>query len=105
VELNDRIGKIYKCSCGCAALEMTNDDFDEHDPRLDVCIWRLGSPNSGRRTWRDRIRWCWNMLRLGQLYTDDIILDFNTVQELRRGLEEWSNQAYIKLMEKDDANT
>ena len=96
------IRKIYSCKCSCAALEFNDDCFDEKEPILDVCIWRAGSPNSSKRSWWDRFRWCWRMLKSGQMYTDDICLDYNTVQEIIRDLQQWSEEKYKKLMEIED---
>ena len=93
------IHKIYGCSCGCAALELSPDGWEENDPRLNICIWRYGSPNSGKKTIKERLRWCWLMLTKGQLYTDDIILNISTVDELVNDLAQWSVEYSMKKMD------
>lgn len=61
---------MLKCECRGAAIEIThwNDDNE-----FWFSIWKQ-SPYLRPLRWKERIRWCWNILRTGNPWADDIIL-------------------------------
>lgn len=98
-----KFGIIYKCKCGCAGLEIVQDEID--DDILDICIWRYCSINSHPRSLKDRLKLIWSLLKNEKLYSDDICLDLPTVDDLIRDLYIWSknkhNELDIKKKRKD----
>jgi hypothetical protein len=68
-DLNCRISSslIIKCECGAESLEIKKED-----DMFEVSLWRLG--RVPLMSIKERIRWCWHILRNGYPWTDSIIL-------------------------------
>jgi hypothetical protein len=58
---------IIKCECGAESLEIKKED-----DMFEVSLWRLG--RVPLMSIKERIRWCWHILRNGYPWTDSIIL-------------------------------
>lgn len=72
-----------KCQCSCEALEFQYDQ-EETDGQYYVSIWRKGyqSPLS----FKERLRWCWNILTTGKLWGDEVVLDKKQILQLKNWL-------------------
>ncbi len=62
---------ILKCDCGAEALEIQYWE-DNKTKEFTFCFWQQGFTRP--LCWRERLRWCWNILRTGNPWSDTIIL-------------------------------
>ena len=63
---------MVKCECHGHALEVTHCPNTDGTNEYWFTVWKRGY--DGRLCWRERIRWCWNILRTGRPWGDEIIL-------------------------------
>jgi hypothetical protein len=67
---------MVKCECHDEALEVTHwpdtNGNGESENEYWFAIWKQGFDT--RLCWRERFRWCWNILRTGKPWGDNIIL-------------------------------
>ena len=71
----------YSCSCGSEVLQVQNY---EEDQDIELCIFTLGFPP---QDWQERIRWIWHILRTGEVWSDQIFLNYDTAQQLGKDLQ------------------
>lgn len=76
---------FFKCTCGCRALsvekvadEIENITFGE----IDIAMYHYGVESP---TLWEKLRHCWEILRTGKNYPDEIVLSYSEAQRL--GLE------------------
>jgi hypothetical protein len=81
--------KFVKCTCGCNMLEVERYEesyIHEGNKVIDrgwyFVIW--GRFREGKKIWglKERFRWCWNILKTGQPWADDIIATDKDAREL-----------------------
>ena len=88
-------GKImwYKCDCSNEVLHI-EQDIDICGERkfvyLNVSIWHRGCDN--KPTIRERLRHCWQILKTGKNYADEIILNFDDAKRLHKDLSDIINK-------------
>jgi len=67
---------IVKCDCGSEALEVQywlNDDAKNKYPdEFYFAFWHYGFERP--LCWRERLRWCWRILRTGNPWADSILV-------------------------------
>jgi hypothetical protein len=71
--------KFYKCGCSAHALEVDSSFVNEDE--IYLSIWQYGRVNPSLN-WRERIRWCWNIILTGNPWGDSVILNKNQCSEL-----------------------
>jgi len=71
--------KFYKCACSCHALEV-----DTTFRKLENEIYFTSWEHSGTRpfSFREKLRWCFHILKTGRPWSDHIILNESQVKEL-----------------------
>lgn len=62
---------FVKCICCCSALEISRD---EEDNCFNVALWTNGPWGHKITSWREKLRWCWNMIKTGVPWNDHTIL-------------------------------
>ena len=78
---------FVRCTGGCETVELRSviDRFgkesDETFHQFEFSIWSYGR-HSSKLSWRERLRWCWNILRNGNLWADEVILSEKSVKKL-----------------------
>lgn len=72
MELKDE-SLMVKCACHGEAIEVTYWPNDDMSDEVWFSIWEQGF--SRPLCWRERIRWCWNILRTGKPWADNIIVN------------------------------
>ena len=81
----------YKCDCGNEVLHIEEDTIQLDDDKivvyLNIAIWLQGY-NNNHPSWQDRLRHCWQILRTGKNYADQIILNWDEMNRLHNDLEE-----------------
>ena len=68
---------FIKCECCGEALEIS---YDEELDSIELSIWTYGHNNV--MGWRERLRWCWRILRTGNPWGDHVILTHQKMQEI-----------------------
>ena len=90
----------YKCDCSNEVLHI-EEDVDICGGRkfvyLNVSIWHRGCDN--KPTIRERLRHCWQILKTGKNYADEIILDWDNIVRLRDDLEGIVNKYIVTIEE------
>jgi len=71
---------MYMCSCYCEALAVSDDAWDDKPDangilpgEIYLSIWSMGR-RSKQLDWKDRLRWCWKILKTGFPFLDEICL-------------------------------
>ena len=72
MELKDE-SLMVKCACHGEAIEVTYWPNEDSPDEIWFSIWDQGF--SRPLCWREKIRWCWNILRTGKPWTDNIIVN------------------------------
>ncbi len=67
-----------KCDCSCSQLEV---EYDIEDNWFNLSMWYRGG-QTRKMDWRNRLRWIWQILTKGSLWTDNIILNKEKAQRL-----------------------
>jgi len=62
---------MVKCECSAEALEVTYWS-DMHPDDFLFAFWQQGFNRP--MCWRERIRWCWNVIKTGNPWADSIIV-------------------------------
>jgi hypothetical protein len=86
---------FVKCNCGCQILEVERYDYKDGDEGFNFVVWDRGRQGK-RLRFKERIRWCWNILKTGSPWADDII----ATNKDARGLAEF----LIQNLPKEDSN-
>lgn len=76
---------FIRCSCSGHILEAEVYNYQDGDQGVNFSIWERGRDGKKIRSWREKLRWCWCILKTGCPWADDIIA---TNQEAR-GLAEF----------------
>ena len=77
--------KFFMCDCHTEALQIahfTDPDGKIEDDMIYVALWHAGT--TGKHiTWKHRLKLIWRILKTGEPYTDQLILNTKTATELR----------------------
>jgi len=77
--------KTIKCSCHSELLLL---EWDEELEVLDLSIWApYGSSN--KMSWRQRLRYCWQILTGGKPYGDQMVLDKQSINAMVEHLNQF----------------
>ena len=85
------IKKIYQCCCGEAGFVIDKWD-NESDEEICFSFWKYGTNEGCRYPWRVRLKCIWQILTKGHPFTDEIILNKQTVETLITDLIEITNK-------------
>lgn len=69
---------FIKCECHAEGLGV---DYDKADDYYYFSYWKCGLSN-GRLTWKERLRYCWEVVTKGKAFNDEIMLNQSSVDEL-----------------------
>lgn len=80
--MNDNV-KFIKCAChgDGMLLEYDTDEF------LEISMWKYGTNDDNRMSWRQRLRFIFKFLKTGNPYCDQVMLDL----EKQKELADWLN--------------
>jgi len=77
--------KFIKCDCYGHLLEICREkeiiDGKVSHKNFNLSMWEWGTGNRPL-SFRERIRWCWNILRTGSPWADHIILSDDKAKKL-----------------------
>lgn len=62
---------FVKCSCSCSGIEIVRDTY--FGKVFEFSFW---TRYYERKIWglRERLRWCWRILRTGRPWADEVII-------------------------------
>lgn len=75
--------ELFNCACGNEALSISS-----FDGLIEISIWEK-RPERMPFNFKNRLRWCWHILKTGCPWNDSIILD---KKEAKRFLKHFSQQ-------------
>ena len=70
--------KTIKCNCHSELLHL---EWDEKFKLLDLSIFNRYN-DSGKLSWRERLRFCWQILTKGFVYGDQMVLDKRNISDM-----------------------
>lgn len=71
--------KFFRCICGAEGISVERDT-DSGGVEYWISLWRYGSGTP--LSWRDRLRYCWQILWHGKPYADAVCLTEGDASEL-----------------------
>ena len=74
----DDISIFIECECHEEAMGV---DYDVEDKLYYFSYWSSGLSNR-KLTWKERVRYCWNVLRKGKAFNDEVILNQINAEKL-----------------------
>ena len=74
--------KIYRCECHTEGWS-----FSIEDGEVYLTGWQM-KPGSGSLSVRNKLRWCWRIIRTGKPFNDHVILSTETAGEFVKDLSE-----------------
>lgn len=83
--MSEETTTIIKCDCHgeCIAI-----DYDPKYNETDISFWSYGGYDDNTLTWKDRIRYCWQILRKGKPYGDQVcFMGKQKIVQLRKTLQ------------------
>lgn len=69
---------FIKCQCKGEGLSI---DYDKKDNLYYFSYWSYGLSN-GKLSWLQRLRYCWETLRKGRAFNDELVLTKEDVNKL-----------------------
>ena len=80
--MHERFSPLFvKCECGTHAFEIQRYDEGDEDKGFYLSFWHYGRINSPMK-WKERLRWCWRILRTGDPWADGIIATDETANKI-----------------------
>lgn len=76
--------KSILCSCYNEMLHLLYDDELDF---LELSIWGYANDDN-KLSWKNRLRYCWQILKTGRPYNDQIMLKREHAKELKQFIEE-----------------
>ncbi len=68
---------LIKCECSTHAFEIEVDE----DRQYNISLWSMMC-DEYPFSWKERMRWAWNIIRTGKPWTDSIILNEESTNEI-----------------------
>jgi len=69
---------VIKCECCSEALEI---EYDSEMDQIELSMWYYSMCN-GTLSWKERIRWCYHILKTGNPWCDHIILNHKKMNDI-----------------------
>lgn len=85
--------KFYECSCGGEGLVLSNEA--ETEDLMDIAFFKYGYDGK-QLTFKNRLRWCWCILKNGYPFNDQVLLDKEVALDLGRDLVRWGKKKIKK---------
>ena len=88
--------KSYYCECGGESIVISYDYEDEtttdSNMVIDLAFFKQGFDSKGFLSWKERIRWCWEIIRRGTVWCDMVVLSQSTAKMLGTDLIKFGNK-------------
>ena len=81
--MNEEKILYIKCTCGGDLLEIERYKEDHpSDKGFYFVFWNYGQWGKAPMSWRQKLRWCWHILKTGNPWSDMIIIDDEKALEI-----------------------
>jgi len=70
--------EFIRCSCG---MEGMGIDYDSDDNLYYISYWSAGLSNK-KLSVREKLRYCWNLLRTGKAFNDELVFRERDINKL-----------------------
>ncbi len=81
--ISDNPSIMLKCECSCSQLEV---EFDQEDNWFYLSMWFRGGQTK-KLDWKNKLRWIWNILTKGNLWTDHLVISKENADKLSKFLQ------------------
>jgi len=88
--------KSYYCECGGENITISHEYDEGCEKSIDLAFFKQGFDSKGFLSWKDRLRWCWEILRRGTVWCDMVILNQSTARKLGIDLLKFSEKKVKK---------
>lgn len=79
-----------KCDCSSHLLEIERYYYTEYDKGFQITTWNLGI-STKKLSYLERLRWIWQILIRGTLWTDYVMISDDKAKKLARFIDEHAN--------------
>lgn len=76
--------EYIECSCGSELI--TLEKWDD-EAEIYLSIWERGYKDNTKLSWRERLRWCYRILRTGNAFGDQIVLNTESSEKLIQSIK------------------
>jgi hypothetical protein len=88
--MNNKIwSKFYECDCGAEAIGLS---YNVTDKQIYLAFFQQSFYNLNALTFKERIRSIWQIITKGTVWTDNVILNYNTAKEFGEDLIQLSKE-------------
>ncbi len=84
--------KFYQCDCGTEGIMISYEYIDKKDSCfIDIAFFQHGFTRN-KLSLKDKLRYCWNVIRTGLPFCDQVMLNKKIARELGNSLLKWANK-------------
>lgn len=85
---------FLKCNCSTHAIQLQDLDWnigkDDNAPHdFAIAFWKMGRDGEVPMSFKERLRWCWNILKTGNPWADEVLLRVDDVKKLRQFADDY----------------
>ena len=91
--------KFYECDCYTEGIMLGYefyDDVKEEYPLIDMAFFGHGFCGRHPLGFKEKIRWCWHLLKTGYPFIDGVMFSQQTAKELGEDLLKFANTDHTK---------
>jgi len=85
--------RFIECDCHTEGIMVSYDDTDPY-PNINLAIFKHGRFDNNELSLKEKLRYCWHLLRTGHPFGDEIMLRQETAKELGTALLQFANKKY-----------
>lgn len=82
--------KFYQCDCSGEGILVSYEYEDDGLEYIDLAYWSEGVSCNHTMTFKQRMRWCWQIMIKGKVWNDMVMLNKETAGEIGKTLLTWS---------------
>ena len=82
-----------ECDCHSEGIMISHDDTDPY-PNINLAMFSHGKYDNNALSFKEKLRYCWNLFRTGKPFLDEVMLGQRTARELANHLLEFANKNY-----------
>jgi hypothetical protein len=79
---SEPVKHFFQCDCCMEGLVF---EYDSEYKEVSLALWQYGG-YSEKLDWKNRIRWCWNILRKGLPWVDQIMMKPKEARQLAQSI-------------------
>ena len=96
--------KFYECDCGGEGVMLAESEKEEEYPAMvTLAFFSHGQFGKYPLPFKEKMRWCWHIIRTGTLFADEVIMRRHRARELGADLLEWSDKQDELAKKEDEA--